>query len=129
MEKNSSESVQNVSAYMRVYTVLEFAVHNPTKPPRLDNYKPFVNQTGFNYLNTGLVCYSDPDCISIYFLDLSGVPSLIELASREVAASIPFELVERYFPPIPEELQLKIAFWSFPDQVIYQECFECTELT
>jgi hypothetical protein len=39
------------------------------------------------------------------------------LASREVAASIPFELVEHYFPPVPEELQLRIAFWSFPEQV------------
>ena len=45
------------------------------------------------------------------------VLSLTEIASREVAASIPFELVEHYFPPVPEELQLRIAFWSFPEQV------------
>jgi hypothetical protein len=43
------------------------------------------------------------------------VPSLTELASRCVAAHIPFELVERFFPPVPEQLQLRIAFWSFPD--------------
>jgi hypothetical protein len=45
------------------------------------------------------------------------VMSLTELAAREVASSIPFELVEHYFPPVPEELQLRIAFWSFPEQV------------
>jgi hypothetical protein len=44
-----------------------------------------------------------------------GVPSLTELAAREVAASIPFELVEVYHPPVPEQLQLRIAFWSFPE--------------
>ena len=45
---------------------------------------------------------------------------MTELAAREVAASIPFELVEHYFPPVPEELQLRIAFWSFPEQVILE---------
>ncbi|XP_059097624.1 zinc finger SWIM domain-containing protein 8-like [Tigriopus californicus] len=42
--------------------------------------------------------------------------SLTELSAREVASSIPFELVEVYHPPVPEQLQLRIAFWSFPDQ-------------
>ena len=41
---------------------------------------------------------------------------LKELAAREVAASIPFELVEIYRPPVPEHLQLRISFWSFPEQ-------------
>ena len=43
---------------------------------------------------------------------------LIELAAREVATSIPFELVEEYDlrVKIPDELQLRIAFWSFPEQ-------------
>ena len=46
---------------------------------------------------------------------------LLELAAREVAASIPFELVENYQVqnepvPVPEELQRRIAFWSFPEQ-------------
>ena len=49
------------------------------------------------------------------FLD-SRVPSLTELAAREVALSIPFELVEVYHPPVPEVLQLTIAFYSFPDE-------------
>lgn len=47
-----------------------------------------------------------------------GVPrvaTLCELAARCVASHIPFELVERFYPPVPEQLQLRIAFWSFPD--------------
>ncbi|PSN52082.1 hypothetical protein C0J52_03900, partial [Blattella germanica] len=43
------------------------------------------------------------------------VPSLGELTARCVAAHIPFELVEHVYPPVPEQLQLRIAFWSFPD--------------
>lgn len=39
----------------------------------------------------------------------------MELAAREVAAHIPFEVVEHVYPPVPEQLQLRIAFWSFPE--------------
>ena len=53
--------------------------------------------------------------------------SLTDLAAREVASSIPFELVEDFcndpsvhFNPsqsrMADELQLRIAFWSFPEQ-------------
>ena len=47
--------------------------------------------------------------------------SLLELSAREVATSIPFELVENYVGPegvpvpVPEILVNRIAFWSFPD--------------
>lgn len=41
--------------------------------------------------------------------------TLTELAAKCVASFIPFELVEHVFPPVPEQLQLRIAFWSFPD--------------
>uniref|UniRef100_A0A1I8MWL1 SWIM-type domain-containing protein n=1 Tax=Musca domestica TaxID=7370 RepID=A0A1I8MWL1_MUSDO len=43
------------------------------------------------------------------------VPTLTELAAKCVASYIPFELVEHVYPPVPEQLQLRIAFWSFPD--------------
>ncbi|GAB0088989.1 zinc finger SWIM domain-containing protein 8 [Sergentomyia squamirostris] len=43
------------------------------------------------------------------------VTTLTELAARCVASFIPFELVEHVYPPVPEQLQLRIAFWSFPD--------------
>ncbi|XP_017776997.1 PREDICTED: zinc finger SWIM domain-containing protein 8 [Nicrophorus vespilloides] len=45
----------------------------------------------------------------------SNVTSLTELSAKCVASHIPFELVEHVFPPVPEQLQLRIAFWSFPD--------------
>lgn len=37
------------------------------------------------------------------------------MAAKCVASYIPFELVEHVYPPVPEQLQLRIAFWSFPD--------------
>lgn len=44
-----------------------------------------------------------------------GVPTLTELAARSVAYHISFEVVERVCSPVPEQLQLRIAYWSFPD--------------
>lgn len=41
--------------------------------------------------------------------------SLSEFCSRVVAAHIAFEVVEQAWQPVPEPLQLRIAFWSFPD--------------
>jgi len=41
--------------------------------------------------------------------------NLVELAAKCVASHIPFEMVERFYPPVPEQLQLRIAFWSFPE--------------
>ena len=41
--------------------------------------------------------------------------SLVELCARQVAAHIPFEVVERVYPPVPEQIQLRITYWSFPD--------------
>ncbi|KAJ6216279.1 hypothetical protein RDWZM_007436 [Blomia tropicalis] len=49
------------------------------------------------------------------FRDMTTVPSLTELTARVVANYIPFEVVEKIFPPVPEPLQLRIAFWSFPN--------------
>lgn len=49
------------------------------------------------------------------FSDKSSVSTLSELAAKCVACHIPFELVEHVYPPVPEQLQLQIAFWSFPD--------------
>ena len=43
------------------------------------------------------------------------VLSLVESAAKEVACHIPFEIVEHVYPPVPEQLQLRIAFWSFPE--------------
>ncbi|XP_050394140.1 zinc finger SWIM domain-containing protein 8 [Patella vulgata] len=43
------------------------------------------------------------------------VTPLVELSALAVACNIPFEVVEHYPQPIPEWLQLRIAFWSFPE--------------
>ena len=43
------------------------------------------------------------------------VTSLVELAAQAVACHIPFEVVEHFPQPIPDEVQLRIAFWSFPE--------------
>lgn len=40
--------------------------------------------------------------------------SLQELCSRVVGQTHPFELVQQHQPRVPEELQKRIAFWSFP---------------
>ncbi|KAJ8948389.1 hypothetical protein NQ314_008429 [Rhamnusium bicolor] len=64
-----------------------------------------VNVIDFNYF---IIHFS-------FIPDLQHVPSLTELAARCVASHIPFELVEHVYPPVPEQLQLRIAFWSFPD--------------
>lgn len=53
--------------------------------------------------------------INFFFSESLQVPSLTELAAKCVASHIPFELVEHVYPPVPEQLQLRIAFWSFPD--------------
>ena len=42
------------------------------------------------------------------------VEKLIELCSKVVAMSVSFETVENRCPNLPEQLQLRIAFWSFP---------------
>ena len=41
--------------------------------------------------------------------------TLAELCARTVAAHIPFEVVEQMMPVVPEQIQLWIAFWSFPE--------------
>ncbi|CAG0915760.1 unnamed protein product [Notodromas monacha] len=43
------------------------------------------------------------------------ISSLVELAAKQVASHIPFEVVERFHIPVPEPLQLRITFWSFPE--------------
>ncbi|KAK7477763.1 hypothetical protein BaRGS_00030946 [Batillaria attramentaria] len=48
-------------------------------------------------------------------LEKGRVVPLVELAAQAVACNIPFEEVERFTQPIPEQLQLRIAFWSFPE--------------
>ncbi|RWS16893.1 zinc finger SWIM domain-containing protein 8-like protein, partial [Dinothrombium tinctorium] len=60
--------------------------------------------------------YSNQSYLSVSKSSKDGqVLPLVELAAKEVACHIPFEAVERFFPPVPEQLQLRIAYWSFPE--------------
>ena len=45
------------------------------------------------------------------------IPKLVDLCAKYVATHVPFELVESYRHPVPEELQLKITYASFPDSI------------
>lgn len=56
--------------------------------------------------------------------DQSVLP-LVEIAAKEVACHIPFEIVELFQPPIPPELQLRIAFWSFPESEEDVRLYSC----
>lgn len=42
------------------------------------------------------------------------IMSLTELAAQKVACHLPFGQVEHFDPPVPEPMQCRIAFWSFP---------------
>ena len=43
------------------------------------------------------------------------VPSLVDISSRFVALKFPFAYIEHRNPPVPDELQLKVISFSFPD--------------
>lgn len=43
--------------------------------------------------------------------------SLHDFCSQSIARHLPFELVQNYYPPIPEHSQVRIAFYSFPTSI------------
>ncbi|XP_036359239.1 zinc finger SWIM domain-containing protein 8 isoform X2 [Octopus sinensis] len=43
------------------------------------------------------------------------IVTLVEMSAQAVACHIPFEVVENFRQPVPDQLQLRIAFWSFPE--------------
>ncbi len=53
------------------------------------------------------------------------IPSLVDLCAKYVAANLPFELVESFEQPVPEDLQLKITFASFPDNIENIRLYSC----
>uniref|UniRef100_A0A1A8PWF8 Zinc finger, SWIM-type containing 8 n=1 Tax=Nothobranchius rachovii TaxID=451742 RepID=A0A1A8PWF8_9TELE len=55
-----------------------------------------------------------PNSPTVKIKDGQVIP-LVELSAKQVAFHIPFEMVEKVYPPVPEQLQLRIAFWSFPE--------------
>ncbi|XP_055358717.1 zinc finger SWIM domain-containing protein 8 isoform X2 [Betta splendens] len=55
-----------------------------------------------------------PNSPTVKIKDSHVIP-LVELSAKQVAFHIPFEVVEKVYPPVPEQLQLRIAYWSFPE--------------
>uniref|UniRef100_A0A4W6C8N9 Zinc finger, SWIM-type containing 8 n=1 Tax=Lates calcarifer TaxID=8187 RepID=A0A4W6C8N9_LATCA len=55
-----------------------------------------------------------PNSPTVKMKDGQVIP-LVELSAKQVAFHIPFEVVEKVYPPVPEQLQLRIAYWSFPE--------------
>lgn len=53
------------------------------------------------------------------------IPSLVNLCARYVAANVPFELIECFEQPVPEDLQLKITMSSFPDHIENIRLYSC----
>ena len=55
------------------------------------------------------------------------IPSLTDLCARYVAANLPFELVESFKQPVPEDLQLKVTYSSFPDNIENIRLYSCLD--
>ena len=53
------------------------------------------------------------------------VLKLVDICARYIALNMPFELVESFTQPVPEDLQLKITFASFPDSVEDIRLYSC----
>jgi hypothetical protein len=53
------------------------------------------------------------------------VLKLVDICARYIALNMPFELVESFSQPVPEDLQLKITFASFPDSVEDIRLYSC----
>lgn len=92
---SSSVAGEDVDVYLNHYRV-----------PKLHNYG--TNRLN-NQANGG---QSDHHRVN-YNMD-GKIMSLTELAAQKVACHQPFGQVEHFDPPVPEPMQCRIAFWSFP---------------
>jgi hypothetical protein len=57
--------------------------------------------------------------------NMGDMPKLVDLCAKYVALNVPFELVESFRLPVPEDLQLKITFSSFPDNIENIRLYSC----
>ena len=74
------------------------------------------------------VCAKESRTVLGSFCDSDKVLTLLEISSRVAARHYPFEVIERHSNPIPEPLQLRIAYWSFPDnedEIRLYSCLAC----
>jgi hypothetical protein len=89
---------------------------NHYRVPKLLNYGPF----GIN---------SPPKTRShreqVKFSNEGKIMTLTELAAQKVACHLPFGLVEHFEPPVPEPMQCRIAYWSFPQDEEDVKLYTC----
>jgi len=57
--------------------------------------------------------------------NMGDIPKLVDLCAKYVALNVPFELVESFRLTVPEDLQLKITFSSFPDNIENIRLYSC----
>lgn len=82
-----------------------------------------INNTSMSAGNSTSICLS-----SLGNTNEDRIPTLVDLSAQTIARHIPFELVERYnqpAQPVPDNLQLKIAFYSFPDGIEDIRLYTC----
>jgi len=61
----------------------------------------------------------------VKFSNEGKIMSLFELAAQKVACHFPFGLVENFYQPVPEPMQCRIAFWSFPQDEEDVKLYTC----
>ena len=49
----------------------------------------------------------------------------MDICAKAVAEHFPFQAVEEHHPPVPEDIQLKIAYWSFPRKENNIQLYSC----
>lgn len=89
---------------------------NHYRVPKLLNYGPFgINSPPRTRGNREQVKFSNEGKIM----------TLTELAAQKVACHLPFGLVEHFEPPVPEPMQCRIAYWSFPQDEEDVKLYTC----
>lgn len=61
----------------------------------------------------------------VKFSNEGKIMTLTELAAQKVACHLPFGLVEHFNPPVPEPMQCRIAYWSFPQDEEDVKLYTC----
>lgn len=90
---------------------------NHYRVPKLLNYGPF-NGTNNPPKHRG-------NREQVKFSNEGKIMSLTELAAQKVACHLPFGLVEHFTPPVPEPMQCRIAYWSFPQDEEDVKLYTC----
>nr|XP_027202504.1 zinc finger SWIM domain-containing protein 8-like [Dermatophagoides pteronyssinus] len=110
---NPNQFVQSASASStsRNHLTPAFATSSSLSTNQSENFLINPNNNDYNRIS-GIDQQQIPPCC---MMGINIPPTLTELAARSVAYHISFEIVERVCSPLPEQLQLRIAYWSFPD--------------